>query len=158
MRSIYYVLSIFFIFSLTCCSKDDDVFNDSAQFELDKKKIREYLKEYNLKADSTPEGLYYVIDYTHDTLLVNPYPTANSTVMVDYKGYLLSGQVFDSNYNQSIDLNQVIDGWRIGIPKFREGERGRLFIPSRLAYGSGSTSSIPPNSPLIFEVNLIRVD
>lgn len=158
MRSIFYVLSIFFIFSLTCCSKDADVINDSAQFELDKKKIREYLKEYNLKADSTPEGLYYLIDYTNDSLSEDSKPTANSIVMVDYKGYLLSGLVFDSNYNQPIDLTKVIDGWRIGIPKFKEGERGRLFIPSRLAYGSGSTANIPANSPLIFEVNLIRVD
>ncbi len=78
--------------------------------------------------------------------------------MVDYKGYLLSGKVFDSNYNQPIKLTEVIDGWRIGIPKFKQGEQGRLFIPSRLAYGSGSTNNIPANSPLIFEVTLIKVD
>jgi len=150
----YFILLLAGLFVVSC-SKDETIVDPNTQFEIDKQKIRTYLIENNLKADSTPEGVYYIIDFTHDSL--TKHPTASSTVKVDYKGYLLNGKVFETNYNQTFSLADVIDGWKIGIPKFKEGERGRLFIPSKLAYGSQSTSSIPANSPLIFEVNLIKV-
>jgi len=156
MKSIFYALSFTLVLIISSCTKDEPIIDTSAQFESDKQKIRNYLSENNLKADSTPEGIYYIVDYTHDTL--DLHPTINSTVKVDYKGYLLTGKVFETNYNQTFSLTEVIDGWRFGIPKFKEGERGRLFIPSKLAYGAQSTTSIPANSPLIFEVNLIKVN
>ncbi len=157
MRSIHYILSLLIIFSIIGCNKEKNIVDDTAQFELDKQLIRKYLNDNHLNADSTVEGVYYIIDYTNDTL-PNKHPVVSSIVVVDYKGYLLSGKVFETNFNQSFGLYQVIDGWKIGIPLFKQGEKGRLFLPSRLAYGAQSTASIPANSPLIFEVNLIKVN
>ena len=157
MKSIQYALSLILMLSIIGCSKDKNIVDDTAQFELYKQLIRNYLKDNNLNADSTSEGVYYIIDYTNDTL-PDKHASVSSIVVVDYKGYLLSGKVFETNFNQSFGLYQVIDGWKIGIPLFKQGEKGRLFLPSRLAYGAQSTASIPSNSPLIFEVNLIKVN
>lgn len=156
MKLLLYPFTFLFIMSMIGCTKEDVVIDPSIQFNIDKQNIRNYLNQNGLQADSTPEGIFYIVDYTHDTLV--KHPTINSTVKVDYKGYLLTGKVFETNYNQSFSLTEVIDGWRFGIPKFKEGERGRLFIPSKLAYGTSSSASIPANSPLIFEVNLIKVN
>jgi len=156
MKLFLYPFAILLIISIFGCTKEDVTIDPNIQFNIDKQNIRNYLNQNNLKADSTPEGIFYIVDYTHDSLTIKP--TANSTVKVDYKGYLLSGKVFESHYNQTFSLNDVIDGWKFGIPKFKEGERGRLFIPSKLAYGTNSSATIPANSPLIFEVNLIKVN
>lgn len=157
MKSIQYALSLILMLSIIGCSKDKNIVDDTAQFELDKQLIRNYLRDNNLNADSTAEGVYYIIDYTNDTL-PDKHAVISSIVVVDYKGYLLSGKVFETNFNQSFGLYQVIDGWKIGIPLFKQGEKGRLFLPSRTTYGAQSTASIPANSPLIFEVNLIKVN
>ncbi|MBP7307337.1 MAG: FKBP-type peptidyl-prolyl cis-trans isomerase, partial [Saprospiraceae bacterium] len=132
MKSIQYALSLILMLSIIGCSKDKNIVDDTAQFELDKQLIRNYLKDNNLNADSTSEGVYYIIDYTNDTL-PDKHASVSSIVVVDYKGYLLSGKVFETNFNQSFGLYQVIDGWKIGIPLFKQGEKGRLFLPSRLA-------------------------
>ncbi|PIE49078.1 MAG: peptidylprolyl isomerase [Flavobacteriales bacterium] len=85
-------------------------------------------------------------------------------ISVHYKGQLLDGTVFDSSFkrNQPIDFNlgvgQVIQGWDEGIQLLKEGDKARLVIPSNLAYGSrGAGGVIPPNAPLIFDVELLKV-
>jgi FKBP-type peptidyl-prolyl cis-trans isomerase FkpA len=100
-------------------------------------------------------GLYYVDEETGTG--ENPDPT--STVRVAYKGYFTNGEVFDESSSAGITfgLNQVIQGGRVGIPFFKEGGRGKLIIPSGLAYGSRPRSDIPANSVLIFDIELIEV-
>ena len=85
-------------------------------------------------------------------------------VSVHYKGQLLDGTVFDSSYKrkQPIDFNvglgQVISGWDEGIQLLKVGDKARFVIPSELAYGSqGAGSVIPPDAPLIFDVELVNV-
>ncbi len=85
-------------------------------------------------------------------------------VSVHYKGQLLDGTVFDSSYKrkQPIDFNvgvgQVIKGWDEGILLLKVGDKARFVIPSNLAYGSsGAGGVIPPNAPLIFDVELVAV-
>jgi FKBP-type peptidyl-prolyl cis-trans isomerase len=51
----------------------------------------------------------------------------------------------------------VISGWTEGIPKFKEGGVGKLFLPSALAYGEQGTNGIPSNSVLVFDIHLIDV-
>jgi cyclophilin family peptidyl-prolyl cis-trans isomerase len=89
-------------------------------------------------------------------------PYSGELVKVHYKGELLDGTVFDSSYkrNQPIEfkvgLGQVIAGWDEGIMLLNKGDKARFVIPSNLAYGeSGAGGIIPPNSTLIFELELI---
>ena len=89
-------------------------------------------------------------------------PKASSTVKVHYTGKLVNGTVFDSSvqHGQPIEfaLNQVIPGWTEGLQLMKEGGKATLYIPANLAYGSqGIPGIIPPNSPLIFDIELIQV-
>jgi peptidylprolyl isomerase len=87
------------------------------------------------------------------------------TVVVNYVGVLCkTGQEFDSSWktNQpfttALTTGSVIPGWVQGIPGMKVGGRRELIIPASLAYGQkGSGSTIPPNSPLVFVVDLISV-
>ncbi len=86
------------------------------------------------------------------------------TVSVHYKGQLIDGTVFDSSYkrNAPIDfplgVGQVISGWDEGVALLKVGDKARFVIPSDLAYGSaGAGGVIPPNAPLIFDVELMDV-
>lgn len=80
---------------------------------------------------------------------------ANSTVAAIYTGKFLNGVTFEANATPAtFGLNQVIEGWRIGIPLINRGGRIRLVIPSALAYSCVGRGSIPPNTPLYFEVTV----
>jgi FKBP-type peptidyl-prolyl cis-trans isomerase FklB len=89
-------------------------------------------------------------------------PDTDDTVTVHYRGTLLDGTEFDSSYQRgkptTFRVNRVIPGWTAALPKMQEGAKWQLFIPSQLAYGpKGVGESIPPNSVLIFEVELLSV-
>jgi FKBP-type peptidyl-prolyl cis-trans isomerase FklB len=90
-------------------------------------------------------------------------PGPTDKVTVHYTGRLLDGTVFDSSVERgepaTFALNQVIPGWTEGLQLMSEGSEYRLFIPSELAYGSkGAGDKILPNSTLIFDVKLIKVE
>lgn len=90
-------------------------------------------------------------------------PSATSKVLVHYEGRLIDGTVFDSSIARdqpiSFPLNKVIAGWQEGLQLMQEGDQYRLFIPAKLAYGeTGAGASIPPNSALIFDVQLLKVE
>jgi len=88
-------------------------------------------------------------------------PDLNDTVRVHYEGTFISGDVFDSSYARGepieFPLNGVIPGWSEGVQLMNEGSVYRFVIPSNLAYGQGGAGAIPPNSTLIFKVELISV-
>jgi FKBP-type peptidyl-prolyl cis-trans isomerase len=72
---------------------------------------------------------------------------------------LISGKEFDKGENITFPLNGVIPGWTEGLQLMKEGAKYRFFIPSSLAYGeSGAARVIPPNSALVFEVDLVKVN
>ena len=135
------------------CKKED---SNGDQDAIDKKIIEDYINKHNLNAQEHASGLYYVIDKPG----TGAYPTEKSTVTVHYEGTLTDGTVFDSSHGsnpRTFNLQNVIRGWQIGIPLFREGGKGVLLIPSSLAYGSQGQNNIPPNSVLIFDIELIDV-
>jgi FKBP-type peptidyl-prolyl cis-trans isomerase len=89
------------------------------------------------------------------------YPKATDKVRVFYTGTLTNGDVFDSNVgNEPIEfpLNGVIPGWAEGIQKINKGGKIKLYIPSKLAYGEEAKQGIPPNSALVFEVELLDIN
>jgi peptidylprolyl isomerase len=89
---------------------------------------------------------------------------AGDKVAVHYKGTLLDGTKFDSSYDKDqpfvfeIGAGQVIKGWDEGIALLHQGDKATFVIPSELAYGERDMGTIPPNSTLIFEVELIKVE
>ena len=89
-------------------------------------------------------------------------PKATDTVKVHYHGTLLNGTVFDSSVQRgepiSFPLNGVIRGWTEGLQLMKVGDKFKFEIPSNLAYGAASPSPlIPPNSTLVFEVELLGI-
>ncbi len=140
-KLLFSVLTIFGISFAFSCSKSDD------------EKITQFIADKGWNAAKTNEGLYYVIDSLG---VGTTFPTLSSTVKVKYKGYLLDGTVFDQSAAAGIEfgLAQVIEGWQIGIPKFKKGGKGKLIIPASLGYGSRAVGSIPSNSVLVFEIDL----
>jgi len=107
---------------------------------------------------TTASGLQYEVI----TQGGGPKPEATDTVKVNYEGKLINGTVFDSSYSRGqpieFPLNGVIRGWTEGLQLMNTGSKYRLFIPSDLGYGrEGMGSQIPPNSTLIFEVELLDI-
>ena len=106
---------------------------------------------------TTPSGLQYSVK-TEGT---GKQPNAKSTVTVHYEGRLIDGTVFDSSIKRgepvTFKLDGVIKGWTEGLQLMKEGGEYSLYIPAELAYGDKGNPSIPPNSVLVFDVKLIKV-
>ncbi len=102
-----------------------------------------------------PDGLQYVV-LTQGT---GPLPVATDTVTVNYRGTLIDGTEFDSSYKRgqpvSFPVTGVIRGWTEALLKMPAGSKWKLFIPAELAYGESGRQNIPPNSALVFEVELL---
>jgi FKBP-type peptidyl-prolyl cis-trans isomerase FkpA len=137
----------------------EKVANAGKQVSLDDQIIQDYIKKNNLKAEKTNSGLYYIIDQPGN----GKHATAADKVKVHYKGTLVDGTKFDSSYdrNEPIEfpLSGVIKGWTEGIPLLEEGGKGKLLIPSGLAYGQNAPpgSPIKANDVLIFDVELLEI-
>ena len=102
-----------------------------------------------------PDGLQYLVLTTG----TGATPTASDTVTVNYRGTLIDGTEFDSSYKRgqpaSFPVGGVIHGWTEALQKMTVGSKWKLFIPADLAYGENGQRGIPPNSVLIFEVELL---
>jgi FKBP-type peptidyl-prolyl cis-trans isomerase len=87
-----------------------------------------------------------------------------TTVTVHYTGKLTNGKVFDSSLDRrqpfvfDLGAGQVIQGWEKGIVGMKEGGKRTLTIPPHMGYGSSAMGPIPPNSVLIFDVELLKVN
>jgi FKBP-type peptidyl-prolyl cis-trans isomerase len=92
-------------------------------------------------------------------------PSSGADVTVDYKGYFKDGKVFDQSRRKKkskpfvfkLGVGEVIRGWDVGVASMKKGEKATFYIKSEYAYGSsGAGDDIPPNSDLLFDVELIN--
>jgi len=128
-------------------------------YQKDSIAIQDYLKKHNLKGQSTIGGAYVVKlkENKASDVFISPGDSINTS----YIGKLLiGGKEFDKSapgkpFKFTVGMGMVIKGWDEGFQKLKKGEKALILIPSRLAYGSrGAGGSIPPNSPLVFEVEV----
>jgi FKBP-type peptidyl-prolyl cis-trans isomerase FkpA len=120
------------------------------------KELAKFTKEKGAK--KTPSGLIYF----EQKAGTGAQPKPEDTVKVHYKGTLLDGKEFDSSYTRGqpteFPLNGVIKCWTEGVGMMKVGGKAKLVCPPDIAYGErGAPGAIPPNSVLVFEVELIEV-
>jgi len=118
-----------------------------------------------LAENATKEGVQTTasgLQYKVVTMGTGAKPAATNTVKVHYRGTLLDGTEFDSSYARnepiSFALNRVIPGWTEGVQLMPVGSKFMFYIAPDLAYGEGGGGPIPPNSTLVFEVELLDIE
>ncbi len=146
---------LFSVLILASCSKNencDEVKTAAPVSEVNN--LRDYLNTNGITTTEDSRGFFYTINSpgTGDK------PTTCSSVTVNYIGKLLDGTTFDSGNNSSFFLSGLITGWQEGIPLIAPGGKITLYLPPTLAYGSSGVGSIPANSNLIFEIDLVKVN
>jgi len=136
-------LFIFGLLSQTSCSK-------SSASETDQ--MTSYAAKNNITYVSDPSGVLYQIITAGNSNK----PRLTSTITVTYTGKLMNDKTFDSG-TITYPLNNLIPGWQIALPLIGEGGQIKILIPSSLGYGSSGSGSIPGNSPLYFDISLLKV-
>lgn len=124
----------------------------------DDKTITAYLAKNNLKAQKTESGVYVVTTRPG----TGPGVTPGDSVRVLYTGKLLNGKTFDQNLTSGLSYPAgqgfLIPGWEEGVLQMKQGEKATVIVPSHLGYGEqGSPGAIPPNSILVFDLELVNV-
>ena len=153
MSKIYFYLGLFLL--IASCSQESDL-------QLNLQQSETFLLN-NLTNDQVTlieEGLQYSIIQSGDTNTIPP--ALSETITAHFHGTLMDGTVFWSSVEMddplTIQLSQLIQGCQKAISQMREGDIWRVFIHPDLAYGEEGRPTIPPNSTLIFEIELINID
>ena len=129
------------------------------------REMKEYFAKNNIHATKTESGLYYSISKEGEGENAKP----GQKISMSYLGKLINGKVFDKNVDSNfvcirpftftLGQHQVIEGWDEGVQLLKKGSKGTLYIPSYLGYGErGMGAAIPPNSILIFDVELTNIE
>ena len=89
------------------------------------------------------------------------HPTPEDMIKVHYEGKLLNGEVFDSSYKDgkpvTFQLKNLIPGWIDALQAMKPGDQWEIYVPPRLGYGDRQSGPIPPNSVLVFKLELLAV-
>ena len=149
-------------FLILICLLSFDLFMSQVSYShspAEKKGKLKMEKAQSEKIVTTASGLKY-IDKVVGT---GASPKQGQTVTVHYTGTLTNGTKFDSSvdrgqpFETQIGVGRVIKGWDEGVPGMKIGGKRRLTIPPDMGYGSQAVGNIPPNSTLIFEVELLDI-
>lgn len=129
--------------------------------DKNKKEGEAFLAENKTKegVKTTASGLQYKVISSGNGAT----PKATDKVKVNYRGTLINGTEFDNSYKRGeplvFNVNSVIKGWTEALQLMKVGDKWQVFIPSELAYGEqGAGQTIPPNSTLIFDVELLGIE
>jgi hypothetical protein len=174
IAGIFNLIPLIIICSLIApgCSKDEEKPSaeellrdglakvDTVRLKADIAIIEDSLAQWSITALSEPHGVRYTIE----TQGSGPKPTLNGAILVNYRGKLLkNNSVFDQGSSVAMRLSGLILGWQTTLPLINKGSKVTLYIPSGLAYGTGirydndGNVSIPANSNLVFEIEILDV-
>lgn len=177
MKNIMILLVIGAVFALiTSCDEEcENVNGECPQEQLaeDIAIIENYLQENNLTAQRNSNyDLFYIIEEEGNGIM----PENGQEVQVNYTGRFLDGEIFDTSiesvakeagvyretreykpFEFTLGNRQVILGWDVGIKLLDEGAKATLILPSYLGYGFRGNNSIPANTVLLFEVELVNI-
>ncbi|MBS2211000.1 FKBP-type peptidyl-prolyl cis-trans isomerase [Carboxylicivirga mesophila] len=135
-----------------------DVKIDRDQSEIDEDILAAFLEENNIEAERDESGLYYQIIEPGE----GSNATDNSIIDASYKGMFMDGEEFETGTLSRTPLSNLIEAWRVGIPKLKKGGKAVFYCPSQLCYGSSpqydkdGKITIPANSILVFEIELVN--
>lgn len=157
IKAIFFGITLLFAFTSKA--------QDATQAAKDEATLKAYFAKNKIKATRTPSGLYYVIHKKGSGANAQK----GQMVSMKYMGKFLDGKMFDGNMddkynltrnalNFKIGVGQVIAGWDEGILLLNPGTQATLYIPSGIGYGPGGRGPIPPNSIMMFDVELISVN
>jgi FKBP-type peptidyl-prolyl cis-trans isomerase len=130
------------------------------QMKAEDEAIKSYLKRNNIKTEPLSSGLYYIEVNKGEGARANE----GSLVKIDYSAKLLkSGKLIESTYKDgsakeiSLKPRYVMPGLIEGVSKMKAGGKAILIIPSHLGYGASGSQNVPPNSALLYEIELLKV-
>ncbi len=135
-----------------------DVKIDRDQSEIDEDILSAFLEEQAIDAERDESGLYYEILTEGE----GDYVSENAIIDAVYKGTFMDGEEFDAGTLSKTPLKNLIEAWRIGVPKLKKGGKAIFYCPSQLCYGSTpkydnqGNVTIPGNSILIFEIQVVN--
>lgn len=145
------LLAIILIITVSC--------DPSKKIEADEREtIRTFISNNNVTVQPTESGLYY-IEITAGT---GNCPVTGDSVVVNYAGYFLNGNLFGYStatapFGFVMGNGYALEGFEEGISYMRKGGTARLLLPSKLGYGTFGTYGIPGYTPLLFQVELLNV-
>lgn len=153
MKIVELFVSFTLLFTLSGCLKDNSCKPKTVASELST--MQGFASANGITTQTHSSGMLYQIVSQGSGAT----PTTASRVSVRYTGKLMNGTIFESNTGTPVQfiLGQVIKGWQLGLPLIQKGGVIRLIIPSSLAYGCEGAGTIPGDSVLYFEVELVDV-
>ena len=146
-----FLVVLFSIFVIACSSDDEMLGPEPDQ-------INNYIKTKKLiVTDSSTAGLKFILTKANPSGAVLK---SGQSITVNYTGKFIAGKktgnTFDSgNFTFTLGARQVVDGFDKGIAKMRIGEKSTLIFVSSLGYGANGQGSIPANTPLLFEIEVV---
>ena len=153
--SIGFLLTFMLLIILSACKNDEWIDWKISNDQWLTKFVEAHKKDSNFYTTST--GLSYQI--INKGWEKNRTPNINDVVVVQYRGSLIDGSVFDytaADSTAAVNLSSTVPGWQEALPKIHNGGHMKVYIPSALGYGtSTNTTKIPPNSVLIFDITLV---
>lgn len=150
---------------VSCSKIEKDSYDYSPELEAQMTKawINQMIAK-KIDIDTTVNGVFYHVD----SLGTGPFISVGDTVQVKYVGMFTDGETFDSSllhgdgtltyvHKDSNPNKRLIPGWEEGIEKLNQGGKAFFLVPSRLAYGSSGSLKIPPYTPLVFVIEVLKV-